>query len=299
MLNFFQNTCARIFQQCSAKIRNLFKRGIVDEHALLELEQILIEADTGSAATKKIINELKDAYRAGKITTSEQLQDALVKLLHHSITDHQPLPEHSSVYLLVGVNGTGKTTLAAKLAYQEKNKGEKVLLVAGDTFRAAAQEQLLAWAQKLQVDIVQGPIGSDPAALVFQGCQKFIQGKYTRLIIDTAGRLQTKTNLMKELAKIKRVINTQLPEAPVHTMLTIDTMLGQNSLEQARVFHESTQVDSFVLTKMDGTGKGGIVCALVQNFHIPISYLTVGEHPQDLKTFNSDDYIHNLLGIET
>lgn len=297
MLSFLQKTCSRIFQQCTSRLLTLFKQGTVDETALQELEKILIEADTGSTITKHIIDELTLQYRTGNIINNEQLQQKLLEMLGSYLNSHKGLPAQSTIFLLVGVNGTGKTTLAAKLALQEKNKGEKVLLVAADTFRAAAQEQLANWARTVEVDIVQGTIGSDPAAVVFQGCQKYLKEGYTRLIIDTAGRLQTKTNLMKELAKIKKVIHTQLPNAQIHTMLTIDAMLGQNSFEQARIFHESTTIDSFVLTKMDGTGKGGIVFSLVQNFHLPISYISIGEKPQDLMPFDSDSYLAHFLGL--
>ena len=197
--------------------------------------------------------------------------------------------------MLVGINGSGKTTLAAKLAYHAKSKGKKVLLVAADTFRAAAQEQLGLWAQKLNADIELGKQGQDPASVVFAGCQRYKQQGYDTLIIDTAGRLQTKTNLMKELEKIKRVIGQQVPNQTINTILTVDSMLGQNSLEQARIFHESTKLDAIALTKMDGTGKGGIVFAIADELGIPVAYITYGEAIEHLKIFDADEYVQNLI----
>ena len=220
------------------------------------------------------------------------------------------------IILLVGVNGSGKTTLAAKLAYQAKREnpstpfdcaqdrlrqssglgtGKKVLLVAADTFRAAAQEQLAGWAHKLGVDIVTGSQNQDPASVVFAGCKKFKDENYQTLIIDTAGRLQTKTNLMKELEKIKRIITQQLPNLPVTTLLTIDAMIGQNSLEQARIFHESTSVSGLALTKMDGTGKGGIIFTIAAELNLPILLVSFGESPEQLKYFDAQEYVQALL----
>jgi fused signal recognition particle receptor len=298
MLSFFKTACTHVFKQVAKRFRTLFSRGIVDETALKELKQILIEADTGSVATKHVIDSLTASYSAGTIKNSSDLQNELINLLSTCLNDHAPLPKQTNIYLLVGVNGTGKTTLAAKIAYQEKKNGKKVLLVAADTFRAAAQEQLAQWAEKLSLNIIQGKTGSDPSSIVFSGCQTYTREKYDILIIDTAGRMQTKANLMKELTKIKRVISAQLPTAHIHTILTIDSMLGQNSFEQARVFHASTQIDSFVITKMDGSGKGGIVFALMHDFHIPISYITYGEQPEQLKEFESNAYIRNLLDLD-
>ena len=294
MFNFIKKTLKKIYTTCTSKFDVLFSKGTIDKETLKELEKILIEADTGVGTTKKIINNLNAQYKVGIITDSASLKkalnDELVALLK---TDNNQLKP--SIILLVGINGSGKTTLASKLAYHAQKEGNRVLLVAADTFRAAAQEQLDAWAKTLGIDIVPGKANQDPAAVVYAGCTKFKQDGYQTLIIDTAGRLQTKTNLMKELEKIKRVINQQLPDNPITTLLTVDSMLGQNSLEQARIFHESTKLDGIALTKMDGTGKGGIVFAIAHELNIPVMYISFGENPEQLKPFNAQEYVNNLL----
>jgi fused signal recognition particle receptor len=295
MLNFIKKTLNKIYSTCTSKFDALFSKGSIDPETLSELEKILIEADTGVTTTKKIIQILKDDYKAGKIADITSLKEALQEQLTNLLDTAKPVQE-PSIILLVGINGSGKTTLASKLAYQEVQRGKKVLLVAADTFRAAAQEQLASWAQQLRIDIVQGKSQQDPAAVVYAGCSKFKTEGYDILIIDTAGRLQTKINLMKELEKIKRVISQQLPDKTVQTLLTVDSMLGQNSLEQARIFNESTTLDGIALTKMDGTGKGGIVFAISHELHIPIAYISYGEQPNQLKPFEAQEYISQLLG---
>ena len=200
------------------------------------------------------------------------------------------------VFLFVGINGSGKTTSIGKLAHHYTQQGKKVLLVAADTFRAAAPEQLNQWALQVGADILIGKEGQDPASLVFQGCEKFKNEQYDILIIDTAGRLQTKINLMHELAKIKRSLSKQLPEESIATLLTIDSMLGQNSFEQAKLFKEATDVNGIILTKMDGTGKGGIVFAIAQELGIPVAFLTFGEQADQLKKFDAQEYVTELLG---
>lgn len=295
MFNFIKKTLKKIYSTCTSKLDALFSRGTIDDETLKELEKILIEADTGVATSKKIISNIKADYKAGTIANSADLKKALsgqlIALLKTDATQSNP-----SIILLVGINGSGKTTLAAKLAYQAQQEGKKILLVAADTFRAAAQEQLDAWAKKLGIDIVLGKPNQDPAAVVYAGCAKFKQDGYRTLIIDTAGRLQTKTNLMKELEKIKRVITQQLPDQALCTLLTVDSMLGQNSLEQARIFHESTKLDGIALTKMDGTGKGGIVFAIAHELNIPVMYISFGENPDQLKLFDAQEYVSQLLG---
>jgi fused signal recognition particle receptor len=295
MFNFIKKALNKVYSTCTSKFDALFSKGTIDQETVSELEKILIEADTGVPTTKKIIQTIKDEYKAGHITDSTTLKRALQTQLMNLLA-HQKEPQEQAIILLVGINGSGKTTLAAKLAYQEQNKGKKVLLVAADTFRAAAQEQLGAWAQKLNIDIVQGKPQQDPAAVVYAGCMKFKTEDYQTLIIDTAGRLQTKINLMKELEKIKRVIHQQGPDQTIQTLLTVDAMLGQNSLEQARIFNESTKLDGIALTKMDGTGKGGVVFAIFHELHIPVLYISYGEQPEQLKTFDPLEYTSQLLG---
>lgn len=293
MFSFIKDTLSKIYTSVTSKVHALFSRESIDQETLNELEQILIQADTGVKTTKKILAVLQEKVRSGEIAKGSDLQAALEQEL--LVLLRQKNIEPTPIYLLVGINGSGKTTFAGKLAHLHRSQGKRVLLVAGDTFRAAATEQLQEWAARTGADILIGQGNQDPAAVVFQGCEKFKKESYDILIIDTAGRLQTKINLMKELEKIKRVITKQLPDTPVTTLLTIDAMLGQNSFEQARLFHESTQLDGIVLTKIDGTGKGGIVFAITQELGIPIAYLSFGEKVEALKTFNAPEFVKDLM----
>lgn len=290
MFNFIKEKLTRIFNSFSQKIATLFGAASVDDNTLQQLEILLLSADTGVSTTKKIINHLKSLSLSDGNSLHEALKQYLLTLVNH-----QPAPITSNIYILVGINGTGKTTFAAKLAHKLIQEGKRTLIIAADTFRAAAPEQMHTWAQKVGADIVQGKPGQDPAAVVYQGCETFKQNNYDALIIDTAGRLQTKSNLMQELAKIKRTISKHLPDTPIQTLLTIDAMLGQNSLEQARLFKECTDVTGIILTKMDGTGKGGIIFAIAEDIHIPVIYITYGEQLEDIKSFNATEYVNNLL----
>lgn len=294
MFSFIKDTLNKIYTSVTSRVHALFTRETIDQDTLKELEQILIQADTGVKTTKKILAALQQKVGSGEIAKGSDLQDALEKELLALLEQQKPITP-TPVYLLVGINGSGKTTFAGKLAHKYHTAGKRVLLVAADTFRAAATEQLEQWAKRTNADIVTGQGASDPAAVVFQGCEKFKNGAYDILIIDTAGRLQTKTNLMKELEKIKRVITKQLPDTPVTTLLTIDAMLGQNSFEQARLFHESTQLDGLVLTKIDGTGKGGIIFAITQELGIPVAYLSFGEKIDALKPFKHYEFVKELI----
>jgi fused signal recognition particle receptor len=299
MFSFIKDTLSKIYTSVTTKVHSLFSRETIDQETLKELEQILIQADTGVKTTKKILATLEEKVRNGTIEKGSDLQSALEQELLALLAQQKPI-QKNAIYLLVGINGSGKTTFAGKLAHHYRAAGKRVLLVAADTFRAAATEQLQQWALRTSADIVTGQGNQDPAAVVFQGCEAFKNGAYDILIIDTAGRLQTKVNLMKELEKIKRVITKQLPETPeqsrrVNTLLTIDAMLGQNSFEQARLFHESTQLDGIVLTKIDGTGKGGIIFAITQELGIPVAYLSFGEKIDALKPFEPTAFVQDLM----
>jgi len=296
MFSFIKNKLQKIFSTVTSQLGSFFSRTTIDTAALKELEILLISSDVGVATTRSIITALKSKIGSGVI------DGAKLKLLMHTIV-LDILTKHSfsdmgkqNIFLFVGINGSGKTTSIGKLAHMYTQQGKKVLLVAADTFRAAASEQLNQWALKSNADILCGKDGQDPASLVFQGCEKFNNEQYDILIIDTAGRLQTKTNLMHELAKIKRSVCKQLPGDSVTTLLTIDAMLGQNSFEQAKLFKESTDVSGIVLTKMDGTGKGGIVFAIAQELGIPVAFLTFGEQSDQIKTFDAQEYVTDLLG---
>lgn len=294
MFNFLKKALHNIYNQFTSKITALFSRTVIDEETLQELEKILISADTGIHTTRSIIKNIKTKIAQGTIKQGADLKLALGQELEDllKIKSFEPTAD---IYLLVGINGSGKTTFAAKLGSWLQKQNKKVLFVAADTFRAAATEQLSAWAKKLDIPIVLGKENQDPASVVFSGCEQFKNTNSNNLIIDTAGRLQTKVNLMKELEKIKRTIIKQLPNNTVSTLLIIDSMLGQNSFEQAKIFHESTQLDGIVLTKMDGTAKGGIVFSIAQELKIPIAFISYGENPDQIDLFNAHDYATELL----
>lgn len=294
MFNFIKNALSKIYSHVTSKLQTLFARNTIDEETLRELELLLISADTGVKTTRTIIENLKKQWQTGKIQEGASLKQALEKELLAILNIQKTTPD-CSVYLLVGINGSGKTTFAGKLAYNLAQQNKKVLFVAADTFRAAAPEQLKQWAQRTGASIIQGKEGQDPASVVFTGCQQFKTEGFDALIIDTAGRLQTKVNLMKELQKIRTIISKQLPDHTICTLLTVDAMLGQNSFEQATLFNESTNLNGIVLTKMDGTGKGGIVFAIAQQLGIPIQYVAYGEQPDQLKVFNAQEYVSDLL----
>lgn len=294
MFSFIKNSLQKIYTTITTQLSSLFSSSHVDTETLQKLERILLESDAGVAVTKRLIADLKDEMKASKLATGEDLKNALHQRLL-ALTTAQTYNLDADIFLFVGINGSGKTTSVAKLAAQLKGQGKKVLLVAGDTFRAAATQQLQMWATRLGVDMVVGNDKQDPASVVFTACQKYISEGYDSLIIDTAGRLQTKTNLMKELAKIGGIIHKQLPGKKISTLLTVDAMLGQNSLDQARLFHESTKLDGIVLTKMDGTGKGGIVFAIMQELNIPVAYITFGEQPEHIRAFNAQQFVDELI----
>lgn len=292
MFNFIKRQLQKIYTGFTGKLAVFFGKATIDEATLRELELLLISSDTGVTTTRAIIDRLKTRSIADGAQLRIALEEQLQAILHSVEQAHV---SEKSVYLLVGINGSGKTTFVAKLAHYLQAQDKKVLLVAADTFRAAAPEQLSVWAERLGVDIVCGAQGQDPAAVVFSGCERFNRGGYDALIIDTAGRLQTKTNLMNELAKIRRVMSKVLVDTPVATLLTIDAMLGQNSFEQARIFKEAAPLDGIVLTKMDGTGKGGIVFAIADQLGIPVAFITFGEAIEDLKKFDAQQFVHDLL----
>lgn len=295
MFNFIKNKLQKIYQSVTNKLASFFVNRTIDANTLHELEVLLIGADTGVKTTRLIIDALKKEYAQGTIKEGTDLKKALAIHLQAVLQQPDLSVYDAPIYLLVGINGSGKTTFAAKLANHFKNNHKKVLLVAGDTFRAAATEQLSQWAQKIHADIVIGKENQDPASVIFTGCQQYKEQGDDTLIIDTAGRLQTKTNLMNELAKIKRIINKQFSDKKIVTLLTVDSMLGQNSLEQAKLFKESTDLNGIILTKMDGTGKGGIVFAINHELCVPVVYISFGEQLDQFKPFNGQDYIHDLL----
>jgi fused signal recognition particle receptor len=295
MFNFIKNKFKKIYASVTNQISTLFSGNTLDEQFLKELSAVLIKADTGVQVTEEIIKKLSIGMHTASISTLEQARETLGKHLIELLQPTQIPTTMPHITLIVGVNGSGKTTFVAKYANLMKKSGKRVLVIAGDTFRAAATEQLCAWASSIDVTVHVGKDSQDPAAVVYDGCKKFIDEAFDCLIIDTAGRLQTKTNLMRELEKIKRTVHKQLPEVSIATWLTIDAMLGQNSLAQAELFHQATPLDGIVLTKLDGTGKGGIVFAITQKLKIPILYVTYGERIDDVGLFDTQEYVNGLL----
>ncbi len=294
MFRFLKEQLSKIYTQVTTRLGSLFVKNKVDEEVLSQLERILLEADTGVATTRLLMEQLRQMVARGQITQGNQLKDALANELTALLRQH-PYANNAAVYILVGVNGTGKTTFAAKLAHFYVTHNKRVLLAAADTFRAAAVDQLSVFARRLGVDLIKGAPDADPASVVFNACQKFSEGGYDILIIDTAGRLQNKEHLMRELEKVRKVITRQLPTSPVITLLTIDSLLGQNSLDQAKLFNHITNLNGIVLTKMDGTGKGGIVFAISHEVKVPIAYLSYGEQVDQMALFDPETYVNQLL----
>lgn len=270
----------------------------VDEEFWTEVEEGLIQADVGVEATMRVIDALRERAERELISESSELigilKDELVRALGEP--GRPPMGEELVVYLVVGVNGTGKTTTIAKLANLHKLQGRKVLLGAADTFRAAAIEQLDVWAERLDVVVVKHERGSDPAAVVYDAVHAARARGVRSLIIDTAGRLHTYVNLMEELKKIKRIAQREGGGAPVHTLLVIDATTGQNGIAQARLFNEALEVNGIALTKLDGTAKGGIAVAIEEELGIPIEYIGIGERMEDLQEFNPTAFVEALIG---
>ena len=269
-----------------------------DEGFYEELEELLVMADVGAATAKEVDYRMRratweDRYRKGS-EARQGLIKVLTKLLDAGNTELK-LDTKPSVILMVGVNGVGKTTTIGKLAHQLKQQGKKVLLVAGDTFRAAAAEQLEIWAQRSGSELVRHDEGSDPASVVYDGiCAAKARGADV-IIIDTAGRLHNKANLMNELAKIRRIIDRELPEADVETLMVLDATTGQNGLIQAKQFLETSGLTGIVLTKLDGTAKGGIVFAIANELKLPVKYVGVGEGMDDLIPFEAENFVTALF----
>lgn len=269
----------------------------VDEDMLEELEEVLITADVGVGPTEKIIDGLRGKIRAEKITEPEKVKAALEEILVSMIGEGEPLvlDTKPSVILVIGVNGVGKTTSIAKIANLLKSEGKSVILAAADTFRAAAVDQLKIWADRVGVDIISHGEGSDPAAVVFDAVNAAKSRHSDVLIIDTAGRLHNKKNLMDELAKINRVVDRELPGCSRETLLVLDATTGQNAVSQAKKFRNSAPLTGLVLTKLDGTAKGGIVFSIREELGIPVKFICVGEQIDDLQYFKAGEFVSALF----
>jgi len=273
----------------------------IDDNYFEELEDILIMADIGVDTVVKFVDLLKKRVSSEKITDAEALKDIIIDELFVMYVDNDIIDskihytnEGPTVILFVGVNGVGKTTTIGKLAYKLKNEGKKVLLVAGDTFRAGAIEQLIEWGKRVEVEVVTSN-SKDPSSVMYDGLEKAKNENYDIVLIDTAGRLQNKENLMKELEKVNRVVKKIIPKAPHETLLVIDASTGQNGISQAKSFKEITDITGVVLTKLDGTAKGGIVLAIKEGVGIPVKYVGLGEGVEDLEKFDIEKYIYGLF----
>jgi fused signal recognition particle receptor len=271
----------------------------VDEAMLEELEETLIAADLGAATAGAFVKRVRDEVKRGRVASGADVRGALHRFLEESLAGAAAplrLEAHPAVILMLGVNGAGKTTSTAKLAAALKADGKRVLMAAADTFRAAAIEQLQEWGRRIEVDVVHQAAGADPAAVVFDAVKAASSRDCDVLLVDTAGRLHTKSNLMDELAKLKRVLGRQLPGAPHESLMVLEAPTGQNGLQQARMFHEAVGLTGLVLTKLDGTAKGGIAIRIHQELGLPIKLVGVGEQIEDLQPFEPKTFVDALLG---
>ena len=267
----------------------------IDEDFYEELEDILLLSDCGMKATMAIMDELRARVEAGKVKDAEEAKNILKQIMVEQMDIPRPPLRWPMVMLVVGVNGVGKTTTIGKLALRFQDIGRRIILCAADTFRAAAAEQLTVWAERARVPIVKHAEGADPAAVVFDGVKSAKAQGADLLIVDTAGRLHNKKNLMDELNKMRRVIDREYPEAEVRCMLVLDATTGQNGLAQARAFKEVCEIGGIILTKLDGTAKGGIALAIRQELEVPVWYIGVGEGIEDLQPFNAKDFVEALF----
>jgi len=287
--------------------RAVIGKSKVDDEVLDNLEEALVSSDVGVSTTLKIIERIKARVSRDKyLNTSELnsiLKEEIIALLEKNTSGPEfsfssPLPASPYIIMVVGVNGSGKTTTIAKIAYQFKNAGKKVLLGAADTFRAAAIDQLQIWADRAGVQVIKQQMGSDPASVAYDTVKSAVAGMYDVVIIDTAGRLHNKVNLMSELSKIKRVIEKVIPDAPHEVLLVLDGSTGQNAFEQAKQFMASTSVTSMAITKLDGTAKGGVVIGISDQLGIPVKYIGLGEKLNHLQIFNPYEFVDTLFTSE-
>jgi fused signal recognition particle receptor len=297
--NLFKKALQPTKDSWFSKAMHLFDRPTFDESLWDELEEVLISADVGMETTEKLITGTKQRVKEEKLKDGEQVKAALkkemVKMLTLPVTE-TAVAAPPRVTLVIGVNGSGKTTSIAKLAAQAKNNGQTVILAAADTFRAAAIDQLRTWAERIGVDIVAHQPGADPGAVVYDAMVAAKSRQTQVLIIDTAGRLHTKFNLMEELKKIRKITSRTDPSAPHEVLLVLDATTGQNGLAQAKNFTEAAGVTGIFLAKLDGTAKGGIALAICDQLKIPVKYIGVGEHPEDIAVFDPQSFVDALSG---
>jgi len=296
-----EKTKSSIFTKISKSVAG---KTTIDDDVLDDLEEILVTSDVGVETTLKIIDRIearvaKDKYLGTSELNSmlkEEIADLLAETDNPNLKDFDfPKQDHPYVIMVVGVNGVGKTTTIGKLAHQFKQAGKKVVLGASDTFRAAAVDQLIIWSERVGVPIVNQGMGADPASVAFDTLKSAVSQQADVVIIDTAGRLHNKINLMNELGKIKRVMQKVIPDAPHEILLVLDASTGQNAIEQARQFSSATEVNALALTKLDGTAKGGVVIGISDQFKIPVKYIGLGEKMEDLQVFNRVEFVDSLF----
>ena len=278
------------------KLLQIFSKGELDDEFFEELEYVLVSSDIGATASEEIVEKLRAVASKQKLRNQDDVKVALRNIMVE-ILQQNPQPEinYPLVLMVVGVNGVGKTTTIGKLANYYKNQGKSVLLVAGDTFRAAAAEQLTEWAKRNDVKIVKNNEGSDPASVVFDGISSAKAKKYDVVIIDTAGRLHNKVNLMEELKKVSRVVANNWEDVCYKKLLVLDATTGQNALSQVEYFNEAIELDGLVLTKLDGTAKGGVVLAISQEYEVPVMFIGTGEGLEDIEQFNATDFVEAVI----
>ena len=305
----FKDGLTKTVAAIAAKTHGLFGGRKIDIASLEELEEALYTADFGVETTTEILEEIKTAYRKDPELKGQQAAAIGAAVLKRVLAGAEGRlestqrgagapPPNPQVIAMIGVNGSGKTTTTAKLAHRLKSEGQTVMVAACDTFRAAAVEQLKSWADRLKIEIVASHTGADSAAVAFDAWQAAKARGHDWLIVDTAGRLHTKGNLMEELAKIRRVLQKNDPAAPQHRWLVVDGSLGANSIEQAKVFHQSFGLTGLVVTKLDGTSRGGAIVGIYRQLKIPIYFIGLGEQPDDLQPFSADNYARAVFGLE-
>ncbi|MCX7954082.1 MAG: signal recognition particle-docking protein FtsY [Bacteroidales bacterium] len=298
-----ENSLTKTKESFFKKIKNLiFNKPNITEQTLDEIEETLISADVGIKTTIKIINNIKEYFDKNKIYNEDDINQHIKQVIADIMIDAGEIKDFSFVekhkpyvFMIVGVNGVGKTTTIAKLAYQFKKINKRVLLGAADTFRAAAIDQLSIWADRVGVPIIKQKMGADPAAVAFDTLNSALKNNFDVVIIDTAGRLHNKVNLMNELSKIRRVMQKVIPDAPHEVLLILDATTGQNAFEQARQFLAATQVNAICVTKLDGTAKGGVVIGISHEFNIPVKYIGIGESLDDIEIFNKYAFVESLF----
>ena len=283
-------------EKISSGLSSLFNRSKFDDEFFDELEEVLISSDISVRTSMDIVDKLRDRVKKEKITDAEAAQQALRDILTETIEEAEPLDVKTpAVIMVIGVNGVGKTTSIGKLAHFLSAKGKSVTIAAADTFRAAASDQLSVWADRANVKIVKSSEGSDPSSVVFDAITSAKAKKTDYLIIDTAGRLHVKANLMEELKKMSRVVERDYPEANFYKFIVLDATTGQNSVNQVEVFNEAVGIDGIILTKLDGTAKGGFVISMCGELGIPVVYVGTGEKLDDIDVFDVEEFVHGIL----